>query len=227
MTDLSFGIQRADKSTLPDVRRVCETKHYLQRYPDPRSLPFAYVLTVNGQLRIAGKELWGLVVFKKPQHHIQRGLFGYDDLPTAWQVLDMARVWINPKLQGNGFKPGGFDNWTVSMREDGSIYGKKLNVFSRMVSLTLKRVQWDWLEHHPPRFPDRPYHIELVISYCELAHHDGSAYRACSFTSAGKTSDGTKEVYVKHLRAPLKSWENHSFHPVHQLPMFRDVPIKY
>lgn len=204
MSEHIFTIRRADKKLMPDVRRVCETRHYLHRYPDPRSLPFAYALVVDGKTHSSDGNLHGIIVFKKPQHHAQRGLFGYEGLPTAWQVLDMGRVWINPSLQ----QPG-------------------LNVFSRMVSLVMHRVQWDWLEHHPPRFPDKPYHIELVISYCELAHHDGAAYKACSFTSAGPTTDKSKELYIKKLRPPLKSWLLHTFRPVHQIPMFRDMPIKY
>lgn len=200
MAEMKLALKRARGELLADVRNCCATRHYLRRWPDPRSLPMAYALAVNDSVRAPDGCLNGLLVFKKPQHHKQRDLFGYPELPTAWQVLDMARVWINPYWQ----QPG-------------------LNLFSRMVALGLKRLQADWLEHHPPVFPALPYHITLVISYCELRHHDGTAYRACSFVDGGKTSDGTKELYYRNLRQPLKSWampENV------QQPLFEGMPLR-
>ncbi len=191
-----FQVARCDDTEL--IEHV-ERYHYLHRWPDPRSLPFGYALEVEGQRHMSDGRLAGVVVFKKPQHHKQRGLLGYPDLPTSWQVLDLARVWIHPDLQLDG-----------------------LNVFSRMVSKAIRRVQWDWLEHHPPVFPLLPYHITLIISYCELAHHDGTAYRASGFTRVGLSSDGKKEVYIRRLTAPLKSWTPRR--PV-QWSMFDDVPL--
>ena len=174
----------------PFIKQAIVDNHYLHRWPDPRSLPFAYRLMIDGQDKCeADNRPFGMVVFKKPQHHAQRGLFGYPGLPTSWQVLDLARVWVNPHLQGH---------WAN---------GHSLCVFSQMVALCLRRVQWDWLEHHPPRFPSLPYHIELIISYCQLDHHDGTAYRACSFTSAGLTNDRAKEVYWRRLKPPHMRWE--------------------
>lgn len=196
---MNLQLLPASGDVLLQVQFCCENLHYLRRYPDPRSLPLAYALAIDGSFTAPNGLLNGLLIFKKPQHHKQRGLFGYPGLPTAWQVLDMARVWLNPFWQLKG-----------------------LNMFSRIVSLGLRRLQWDWLKHHPPVFPDQPYHITLVISYCELSHHDGTAYRACSFESLGKTNDGTKEVYCRRLRAPRKSWVV----PVNtQLPLLADIPL--
>jgi hypothetical protein len=191
-------VERDDSKLL---REICVTQHYLHRYPDARALPFGYRLIVNEREQANDGRLWGVIVMKKPQHHKQRGLFGFDGLPTAWQVLDLARVWIHPTLQTKG-----------------------ACVFSQFVSLVLRRVQADWLEHHPPRFPHLPYHIELVVSYCQLEHHDGTAYKACSFQSAGLTADKTKEVYYRRLRRPSKAWR-----PLVscQFPLFADMPIKH
>lgn len=198
------GILTIHRATSPDVlaavRDHCERHHYLHRWPDPRSLPMAYALAVNGDLQTPALDLWGLMVFKKPQHHRQRGLFGYPGLPTAWQVLDLARVWIHPALQ----QPG----WCV---------------FSQFVGLCIRHCQADWLIHHPPRFPELPYHIELVISYCELAHHDGTAYRASGFVTAGLTSDGTKEIYCRKLKAPRKRW---SPEREVQWPLLAGMPLR-
>jgi hypothetical protein len=196
-----FLVRRCDADF---ARATVERDHYLRRWPDPRSLPFAYRLTVGGHDLASDGRPFGLVVMKKPQHHRQRGLFGYEGLPTAWQVLDLARVWIHPDLQS--------DRWP-GINRAGARVTHTLNVFSRMVSAVLRRVQRDWLVHHPPRFPELPYHILLVISYCELKHHDGTGYRASNFSDFGLTQDGTKEVYFRSLRPPRFSWRASSLTP--------------
>lgn len=200
-----LAVHRANTPQFIDeVIRGCEHDHYLHRYPDPRSLPFGYMLHYGDSLHAPDGRLWGFVVMKKPQHHQQRGLFGYAGLPTAWQVLDLARVWVHPSLQ----------------RKEN---GHSLCIFSQMVSRVLKRVQADWLDHHPPRYPEQPYHIEVIISYCDLRHHDGKAYRASGFTWNGYGGkDRTKEVYFRKLRPPLKSWQ--PTRPA-QLPLFVGFPL--
>lgn len=186
--------------------------HYLHRWPVPVSLPFGYVLMINSTRYAPDGRLWGLVVTKKPQHIRQQDLFGFPGLPTAWQILDLARVWVNPCLQG-------VSQSEVFINRQGQQQSRNLNVFSRMVSRVIKRVQWDWLAVHPPRFPDLPYHITLIISYCQLDHHDGVGYRASGFQSIGFTSDRTKEIYLRRLKMPQKSWKPTS----HQLNLFNEV----
>lgn len=201
---MNITVTRAHDCLLIEVRQHCRELHYLKRWPDARSLPFAYALEVDGQLHAPDGRLNGLVVLKKPQHMQQRGLFGYSGLPTHWQVLDLARVWVNPCLQ----------------RKEN---GHSLCIFSQMTSRVLKRVQWDWVnEVHPPRYPDEPYHIEVIISYCDLNHHDGTAYRASGFKWHGYSENKSKEVYVRHLKAPLKQWR--PLKPV-QIPLFAGLGL--
>lgn len=192
------------------VKQVIVEDHYLQRWPDARSLPFAYRLipTLEGLGHCAedGRP-FGVVVFKKPQHQQQRGLFGYSGLPTSWQVLDLARVWVHPTLQRK--------------RED----GHAACTFSQMVGLAIRRVQQDWLIHHPPRYPELPYHIEVIVSYCDLQHHDGTAYRASGFRWIGYTTDRKKEVYARNLLPPLKRWRMPGDVQI-PLPGF-GAPLKY
>jgi hypothetical protein len=196
-------VHRATNQMLHAVRQHCESYHYLHRWPDVRSLPFGYCLQYGDSHYAPDGRLWGLVVFKKPQHHQQRGLFGFAGLPTSWQVLDLARVWVHPDLQ----------------RKQGN---HSLCIFSQMVGKAIRRVQADWLIHHPPRYPDQPYHIEVIISYCDRAHHDGTGYRASGFTWNGYTSDQTKEVYYRRLSPPLKRWQ--PTQPV-QLPLLVGFPL--
>lgn len=202
---MDVQITRNDSDQL---RAHVEQFHYLYKWPDPRSLPFAYHITIDGQKYAPDGRLNGLLVLKKPQHHKQRNLFGYDGLPTAWQVLDLARVWINPYWQ----------------RHEA---GHALCIFSRAISRLwqpvgkgdwrMRRLQLDWLDHHPPRFPELPYHIRVLISYCQLEHHDGVGYRAAGFDSIGLSSDGLKEVYVRPFPRPKYIWQPN------QLNLFDEV----
>ena len=212
---MNLSTSRATGDELAAVQAHCEQYHYLHRWPDPRSLPFAYVLEVDGEIYAPDGRLFGLTVFKKPQHHQQRGLFGHKGLPTSWQVLDLARVWIHPHLQA---------------KQD----GHALCIFSQMLGRLMHQsgherlcaVQRDWLDHHPPRFPNEPYHTEVIISYCDRNHHDGVAYRASGFTWNGYTADRTKEVYYKLLKSPRADWREVTQQPA-QLPLFADMPLVY
>lgn len=186
----TYAVQRCPKEF---VRSTIERNHYLHRWPDARSLPFAYCLTVDGCRTAKDGRPFGIVVFKLLQHHKQKGLFGSEGLPTAWQVLDMARVWIHDELREC--------RWTGLDRR-GRVVEQNLNIFSRMVALVLRCVQRDWLEHHPPVFPALPYHIELVLSYCDRQHHQGTGYKASGFEYWGETSDKSKDIYIRRLRPP-------------------------
>ena len=195
MTLNDFKVARCADSF---IRGTVESDHYLHCWPDPRSLPFGYCLELDRRRVARDGRPFGLVVMKKLQHHKQRGLFGYDGLPTAWQVLDLARVWVHPELQ---------QPYWLGRNRKGEAVRNTLNIFSRMVSAVLRRVQQDWLLHHPPVFPELPYHILLIISYCEIAHHDGTGYRAANFERWPElTRDGLKEIYFRRLRAPRLSW---------------------
>jgi hypothetical protein len=194
----------------PVIRDHVEQYHYLHKYPDPRSLPFAYRIEVDGKMVATDGRLLGLLVVKKPQHHRQRNLFGYRDLPTSWQILDLARVWIHPQLQYHQSN------------------GHSLAIFSRAVSRLwqptgkphqrLLRLQEDWLDHHPPRFPHLPYHIRILISYCQLEHHDGTGYKAAGFKSIGLSNDGEKEVFIRQLANPKYNWQPRGYYQKALIP---------
>lgn len=221
MTQTEFSLSRVPAAF---VRPTIEQYHYLRRWPDPRSLPFAYALSVDGKSGSPDGRPWGIVVFKKLQHHKQLGLFGEPGLPTAWQVLDLARVWVHPSLQPDPLfrleigcatypahrscknHPGLVQPQWLGTDRSGRPVVQHLNIFSRMVAMALRTVQRDWIEHHPPVYPDLPYHIELILSYCDRKHHQGVGYRAANFTRWGQTSDLTKDIYIRRLRRP--SWKH-------------------
>ena len=85
----------------------------------------------------------------------------------------------------------------------------------------LRRVQGDWLKHHPPRYPDEPYHIRLIMAYADRAvGHEGTIYRAANFelwgqtnntrrrhTTRGEDDGNVKLIYVYRLQEPRWKYE--------------------
>jgi hypothetical protein len=51
-------------------------------------------------------------------------------------------------------------------------------VASWFIGQVLERIQEDWVSLWPPVYLDNPYHIRLVISYHDPAHHKGTIYKA-------------------------------------------------
>lgn len=70
-----------------------QSQHYKQRRAHNRARPLSDWLVWDG------KEC-GLLTFGLPQFVKQRGLFGYPDLPTQWQVMVLYRFWLHPNVQG-------------------------------------------------------------------------------------------------------------------------------
>ena len=178
------------------AQEVVTRHHYLHRPVHPLALPFAYAIRLDGQ--VVGTIIMAAVHFTR-----LRGLFGYPGLPTKWQVLQVARVWITPEVQGQ----------TVT---DSRGRTHTMPIASRALALMLRRVQRDWLEHHPPRFPDRPYHIRLVLAYADTGQgHEGTIYKAANFKfwgitrnnrrrhgTRGSSSGTVKLLYVYELPEP-------------------------
>ena len=138
--------------------------HYLHRPIHPRSLPFAYSISLDGLII-------GTIIMATIHYTKKKGLFGYDGLPTKWQVLQIARLWIDPKYQ------------------ERQVNGHANNIASCAIAKMLKRVNRDWLEHHPPRDLTQPYEIELILSYADTGvGHEGTIYKAANFERFGETT---------------------------------------
>jgi hypothetical protein len=170
--------------------------HYLHRPVHPRACPFAYRIIVDNQT--AGTIIMATIHFTR-----QRKLFGYPGLPTRWQVLVISRVWIDPQFQ----------NRTIT---DSKGRPHTLPVATCAIAQMLKRVQRDWIDHHPPRFPNQPYHVRLVMAYADTGvGHEGVIYQAANFTlwgstnnnrprhgSRGEQSGTIKKLYIYRLPKP-------------------------
>lgn len=176
-------------------------EHYLHRPVHWRAHPFAYRVELDGSP-------CGVIVMATPHWTKQKRLFGYPGLITKWQVLVVSRVWLDPGVQ---------------LRQKNGHAG---NVASCALAQMLKRVQRDWLEHHPPVFPDEPYHIRLVIAHADTQQgHEGIIYKAANFefwgetknsrrrhTTRGEDNGARKLIYVYRLKQP--HWEPEFYYQV-------------
>lgn len=150
-----------DRDVLNDI---AAKHHYLHRPVHQRSSPFGYMVKFDGLTVMPDGLPCGFIIFASIHFTKQRNLFGYDGLPTKWQVLSLARLWLHDELPRN--------SETVVISK--AIQPKGLERISR--------VGMDWLRTHPPRFPEEPYHVRLIVSYADnTVGHEGTIYKAANF----------------------------------------------
>ncbi len=170
-----------------------EALHYLHRRVHPRSSPFGWGVAFDGEAVRPDGTPAGFILFASIHFTKLRGEFGYPGLPSKWQVLSLARLWLHDDLPHN--------SETV------------------VIAKALKLVQRRWLEIHPPRFPDQPYHVRKVISYADVgAGHQGTIYKAANFRCVGRTVSAPRHkntrgtggfdliCYIYDLPEPRWTW---------------------
>ena len=143
------------------LNELATAHHYMHRPVHQRSCPFGWRVVFDGETdRLDGLPC-GFIVFASIHYTRLRGEFGYPGLPTKWQVLSLARLWLHDDLPRNS---------------ETCVIGK-----------AMKLVQRRWLDVHPPRYPDEPYHICKIVSYCDTRYFRGTIYRAANFREVGRT----------------------------------------
>ena len=147
-----IGIQVADRDSL---NRMAIEHHYMHRPVHPRGSPFGWTVSFDGMPGM------GFIIFASIHFTRLRGEFGYPGLPTKWQVLSLARLWLHDDLPRNSE--------------------------TCVIAMAMKQVQRRWLEVHPPRFLREPYHVRKIISYTDTTFHSGTIYRAANFREIGRT----------------------------------------
>lgn len=181
-----------DRNTLNDWAR---RYHYLHTAVHPRACPFGWAVEFDGYLYQPDGSPSGFIMFASVHFTKLRDEFGYPGLPTQWQVLSLARLWLHNDLPRNS---------------ESCVTGK-----------ALRQVQRRWLEVHPPKWPDEPYHVRKVISFCEIKRFLGTVYKATNFRLSGYTvsqrrhpptrgrtlEDGQPLArYIFDLKQPKWSW---------------------
>ena len=184
------------------LNKMAVEHHYLHRAIHDRSCPFGWGIAFDGKLCHQDGYPYGFIVFASIHFTRLKDEFGYPGLPTKWQVLSLARLWLHDDLPHNS------ETCTIAK--------------------ALKVVQRRWLEVHPPRFPNQPYHIRKIISYADTRFHQGTIYRAANFRESGRTisqkrhsnsrgpgMEGAELIrFIYDLNEPRWAWE-----PLMGLPM--------
>jgi hypothetical protein len=170
----------------------------------PRAHPFAYRVSFDGDtIRPDGQPV-GMVMFATVHYTRLHGLFGYDFVSLhngreIWneevspelvdETIDLLNFWL-------GNHPGcsvrcerGLDKWQVLVLSRMWLHDDlPRNSETVVMAKIWKRIQHDWLEHHPPVFNERPYHIRLIVSWSDLgAGHSGTVYKAANFEEIKRT----------------------------------------
>lgn len=181
---------------------VAREFHYLHREVHPRAHPFAYQILFDGATTRPDGQPCGMVMFATVHYTRQKELFGYDTVTlqnctqSLTGLVDMNQTketLIQLRgLLGNNWdlihQPG-LDKWQVLVLSrmwlhDDLPYNSETCVLGKI----WKRIQRDWLEHHPPVDTQKPYHIRLIISWSDLgAGHHGGIYRAANFKEIKRT----------------------------------------
>lgn len=196
-----LSLTLADAAGLAWAQAQVKAHHYLRKPVDPRSRPLAYLIRLRG-------DPLGCLIFGRPeatrcytggltygsQADVAAGRATYD----RWEVLNLARVWLDPTLQAGGrlctpqTVPGFVDRrgtWHPAAA-------------SWAVRTALERIGLDYLLAHPPCFPDEPWLIRVVLSYCDTRRHRGTLYRAAGWELVRRNADGI-ETYASPPLPPL------------------------
>lgn len=145
------------------LNRMATEHHYMHRSVHCRATPFGWAVTFDSQSYQPDGAPSGFIIFASIHYTRLRGEFGYPGLPTKWQVLSLARLWLHDNLPRN--------SETVVL---GKVLAQKGHNCAALV-------QERWLEIHPPVFPDEPYHIVKIIADSDTRYHRGTIYRAANF----------------------------------------------
>lgn len=189
-----------NKAGMAWAKIMVERYHYLHAAPHPYSRPFGCRILVDWHSA-------GLLLFGRIQSTYRAGWYGsVEDVAagrvecTQYQVLNLSRVWIDPK-----FQPGGKFHYPATC--PGFIDRKgvfRSTLASGAIQLAMQHIGLVYLLARPPVFLDEPYEIKWLLSYCDTRIHRGVVYRQSGFAEAGVNDDGiqTWRIPLPGLSAP-------------------------
>lgn len=191
-------IVHLSSSGLNWAQRTVAEHHYLHAPVLARACPegwAAYLPTVSGPV--------GCLIVGRPQATRCYPWYGsVEDVAsgrcevTRWQVLALARVWIDPRAQPGGqfhlpsILPGFIDRhgtWRSTLASSA------LRQLSRQVG-------YEYLLARPPVYLDEPYEHRWLLSYCDTSKHRGTIYRAAGWELYRVNENG-----IQTWRTPLPS----------------------
>lgn len=193
---MSTCLQPLDSRGLAEAQRWVTTGHYLHAPVPVIARPEGYAIRVDG---IPGRI--GCLIVARPQATRCGDWYGsVADVEagrcdvTRWQVLCLARVWLMPGMQ---------PPLTVFERALVPGFTDRRGVWrSRLPSTALRllsgRVGFDYLLARPPVFPDEPFELRWLMSYCDTRLHKGTIYREAGWELWRTNEDG-----IQTWRTPL------------------------
>lgn len=179
---MSLTIRLADKTSFQWAQRQVVAHHYLHSPVDARCSPAAHIVLLDDQ-RV------GCLIFGRPESTKCNGWYGsIEDVHndkcylTRWQVLNLARVWLDPVIQLGGahYIP---------------------NAATMVIAQSLRKIVVDYLIQRPPVWMQEPYTIYEVLSYCDTSKHKGTIYKAANFQLRRENARGiqTYAIPVRRL----------------------------
>ncbi|KPV46424.1 hypothetical protein SE17_43330, partial [Kouleothrix aurantiaca] len=171
---------------------------YLHTPVDSRCSPFAYLIELERDP--AGPV--GCLIFGRPEAtrcydggltygslaDVERGRAQYD----RWEVLNLARVYLLPSVQAGGKRYN--SHYLPGYTDRRGVWHSTLA--SSAIQQALASIGADYLLQRPPCFPDEPYEIKVVLSYCDTTRHKGTIYRAAGFALARTNERGIETWYT-------------------------------
>ncbi len=202
-----LSLKLADAVGLRWAQEQVTRHHYLHTPVDVRCRPLAYVVTLFDHPV-------GCVIFGRAEATKVSGWYGsVADVQagacplTRWQILNLARVYLDPCIQSDG----------AYTHSRGLIGPSILPCFydrentwhsaaaSYVINLALERVSFEYLYYRPPVWMSQPYERAHIISYCDTKRHKGTIYRAARFEWVRVNANGI-ETYRRAAR-PLTAAE--------------------
>ncbi|QBD75304.1 hypothetical protein EPA93_04535 [Ktedonosporobacter rubrisoli] len=191
----------ADRNGLDWAQEQVVEHHYLHTPVDVRCSPVALLVTLFN-------ERVGCLIFGRPETTKVNGWYGsLEDVRmgkcrlSRWEILNLARVWLDPSLQSKGkwYHPQDLIGPSILP----GFYDRKLHwhssVASFLIGQAIDLIVFHYLICKPPVWMDEPYQIREILSYCDSHRHKGTLYRASGFTLVRRNSRGI-ETYARPVR---------------------------
>jgi len=142
---------------LKQATRIIVVYHYLHRGRTMAQLPY-WILIDDVPV--------GVILYSLPRLSVPL------DGVQPMNILELARLWISPDVQGIQTKGS-----------DGKMHS--FSVATCAVGRSLRAARQDWFS----KYPHMP-NIHAVVSWADTVHHEGTIYRASNFVESG-TSGGS------------------------------------
>lgn len=198
-----LNVRLGNNSDLAWAQRTVTESHYLHQPVHPQARPMAYIVEMNG-------DPLGLCMVGIPHATLNKRWWGYEGQPTQWQVADLSRIWLSPRIQYGGdlcredVVPGFTDRKGIF----------RPTTATWLVGNVLQAVQVDRVAMWPPVYLRDPYHIQLVIAYHDPRYHKGTIYRLSGAVpmytdGAGIACPGSTGKFGWCWPLPQPDWEWH------------------